>query len=57
MRLANRLLAPEIETIFLPASPEWAAVSSSLVRELWSLGEDYRTFVPEGVELGVFKQE
>ncbi len=57
MRLANRLLAPEIETIFLPASPEWAAVSSTLVRELWSLGKDYRAFVPQGVELGAKKQE
>lgn len=53
MRLANRMLCPEVETVFIPASPEWAAVSSSLVRELWSLGSDaYRNFVPEGVDLG-----
>lgn len=53
IRLANRLLCPEVETLFIPASPEWAAVSSSLVRELWSLGSDaYRKFVPEGVDLG-----
>ncbi len=53
MRLANRMLCPEVETLFIPASPEWAAVSSSLVRELWSLGSDaYRNFVPEGVDLG-----
>ncbi|MBP5206350.1 MAG: pantetheine-phosphate adenylyltransferase [Bacteroidales bacterium] len=53
MRLANRLLCPEVETLFIPASPEWAAVSSSLVRELWSLGSDaYRAFVPDGIDLG-----
>ena len=53
MRLANRMLCPEVETLFIPASPEWAAVSSSLVRELWSRGSDaYRNFVPEGVDLG-----
>jgi pantetheine-phosphate adenylyltransferase len=53
MRLANRLLCPEVETLFIPASPEWAAVSSSLVRELWSLGSDaYRAFVPNGIDLG-----
>ena len=53
MRLANRMLCPEVETLFIPASPEWAAVSSSLVRELWSLGSDaYRNLVPEGVDLG-----
>lgn len=52
MRLANRLLAPEIETLFIPASPEWAAVSSSLVRELWALKSDqYKVLVPDGVEL------
>ncbi|MBO7647894.1 MAG: pantetheine-phosphate adenylyltransferase, partial [Bacteroidales bacterium] len=52
MRLANRLLAPEIETIFIPASPEWAAVSSSLVRELWALKSDqYKALIPDGVEL------
>ena len=52
MRLANRLLAPEIETLFIPASPEWAAVSSSLVRELWALKSDpYKALVPDGVEL------
>lgn len=53
MRLANRLLCSEVETLFIPASPEWAAVSSSLVRELWSLGSDaYRAFVPDGIDLG-----
>ena len=53
MRLANRMLCPEVETLFIPASPEWAAVSSSLVRELWSLGSDaYRAFVPDGIDLG-----
>lgn len=55
MRLANRMLCPEVETVFIPASPEWAAVSSSLVRELWTLGSGtYRSFVPDGIDLGVF---
>ncbi|MBO7587768.1 MAG: pantetheine-phosphate adenylyltransferase [Bacteroidales bacterium] len=52
MRLANRLLAPEIETLFIPASPEWAAVSSSLVRELMANGADqYKALIPDGVKL------
>lgn len=45
MRLANRMLCPEIETIFIPASPQWTAVSSSLVRELWALGADYSPYL------------
>lgn len=45
MRLTNRMLDSTIETLFIPASPQWAAVSSSLVRELWSLGADYKPFI------------
>ncbi|MCQ2276100.1 MAG: pantetheine-phosphate adenylyltransferase [Bacteroidales bacterium] len=45
MRLANKTLCPEVETVFIPASAEWAAVSSSLVRELWSLKADYSRFL------------
>ena len=43
--LMDRQLAPELETVLLPASPQWAAVSSTLVRELWQLGADYSPFV------------
>ncbi len=45
MCLINRQLAPELETVLLPASLQWAAVSSTLVRELWQLGADYSPFV------------
>jgi pantetheine-phosphate adenylyltransferase len=45
MAAANHRLCPEVETVFLPASPEWAAVSSSLVRELWSFGADYTPYL------------
>lgn len=45
MAAANHRLCPEVETLFLPASPEWAAVSSSLVRELWSFGADYTPYL------------
>lgn len=36
-----------IETIFLPALPELAFVSSSMVRELQSYGHDVSQFLPE----------
>ncbi len=45
MYLINRQLNPDIQTLLVPASPQWAAVSSSLVRELWALKADYSPFI------------
>lgn len=41
----NRQLNPGLETVLFLASPQWRAVSSSLVRELWSLGADYSPYI------------
>ena len=41
----NRILAPAIETLFLPAKQEYAQVSSSLVREIIALGGDASAFL------------
>ena len=41
----NRQLSPDVETVFLLASPGCEIISSSLVRELWSHGADYTPFV------------
>ncbi|MEI6520137.1 MAG: pantetheine-phosphate adenylyltransferase [bacterium] len=38
-----------IETIFLPGSPEYAHISSSMVREIFKLGGDISSFVPAAV--------
>jgi pantetheine-phosphate adenylyltransferase len=38
-----------VDTAFLPTSPELAYVSSSLVREVASLGGDVTPFVSEAV--------
>jgi pantetheine-phosphate adenylyltransferase len=46
MAVANRTLAPEIETLLLPAAPGLALVSSSLVREVAALGGDASAWVP-----------
>lgn len=43
-RINNQLSG--IETIFLPASPEYAHISSSMVREIFKLGGDITPFVP-----------
>lgn len=42
---ANRELSSDMETILLFASPKWRAVSSTFVRELWSLGADYSPYL------------
>ncbi len=41
----NRHLSPEIETIFLTPSEQYSYISSSLVREIASLGGDVTPFV------------
>ena len=47
--LANRSLAPQIETTFLIASEEFSFLASSVVREVAQLGGDYGKFVPAPV--------
>lgn len=42
---SNRMLDPDIETIFLPTSAQEACVSSSLVREIARLGGNLERFV------------
>jgi len=43
---ANRLLMPEMETLLMPASGEYACVSSSAVREIAAFGGDFLSLVP-----------
>lgn len=45
----NKILAPNIETIFLPTSPDLAVVSSSMVKEIGRYGGDISQFVPDNV--------
>lgn len=41
----NKVLAPNVETVFLPTSPELAVVSSSMVKEIAKHGGDISSFV------------
>ena len=41
----NRLVAPDIQTLFLLADPEYAAISSSMVRELAAFGKDVSKYI------------
>jgi pantetheine-phosphate adenylyltransferase/16S rRNA (guanine(966)-N(2))-methyltransferase RsmD len=45
----NRTMRPELETVFIMASPEHSYLSSSAVREIASFGGDVRGLVPGGI--------
>lgn len=51
----NRRLAPEIETLYLISRPEYAYISSSLVRQLIRIGIGIQDLVPDA-EHEIFKK-
>ncbi|MBR5930574.1 MAG: pantetheine-phosphate adenylyltransferase [Lachnospiraceae bacterium] len=50
MSQANRIIDPEVDTIFLTTSTKYSYISSSTVRELASFGGDISKFVTKKVE-------
>lgn len=42
----NKYLNPELETVFLITSPEFASISSSIIREVHKYGGDITSFLP-----------
>lgn len=46
----NRMLAPDIETIFLTCSPEYSTISSTLVRDVIRNKGNVSLFVPSEVK-------
>jgi len=58
MAQVNRQIAPEIETLFLMTSPDYAYISSSAVRQIAAFGGNVSTLVPECIlqdVLGAFR--
>ena len=49
MNQLNRQLAPDIESIYLMASPQYSFLSSSGVKEIATFGGDVSELVPEPV--------
>ena len=49
MSQTNRVLNPEVDTIFLTTSLKWAYLSSSTVKEVAAFGGDISKFVPKKV--------
>ena len=46
MAAMNGAMAPEIQTLFLPASPAVRPITATLVRQIAALGGDVAAFVP-----------
>ena len=49
MALANKKLNPEVETVFLTTAAENMYLSSSMVKQIASMGGDVGDFVPEQI--------
>ncbi|MFB2551575.1 pantetheine-phosphate adenylyltransferase [Ensifer soli] len=45
----NRQMAPDIQTVFLPAAPASRPITATLVRQIAAMGGDVRAFVPPPV--------
>ncbi|MEE9314076.1 MAG: pantetheine-phosphate adenylyltransferase [Rhizobiaceae bacterium] len=45
----NGAMAEDIQTVFLPASPDTRPITATLVRQVAQMGGDVSTFVPEAV--------
>jgi pantetheine-phosphate adenylyltransferase len=52
----NRSLSPEIEVIFMAPASNYTFLSSSLVREVASLGGDVSQFVPPEVLVSLVRR-
>lgn len=56
LTLMNRKLAPDIETVFLMPSEKFIFISSSLVKEIATLGGDISHLVPDLVARALLKK-
>jgi pantetheine-phosphate adenylyltransferase len=45
----NGMMAPDLQTVFLPASPAVRPITATLVRQIASMGGDVTPFVPPSV--------
>ena len=52
----NKVLAPDVDTVFLTTSLEYAYLSSSIVKEVASYNGDISGFVPDFVADEIFKK-
>jgi len=53
----NKVLAPDIESVFLLTVPEHSHINSTIVRDIIRSGGDASVFVPKAIDLKKFKGE
>jgi len=53
MALANKKLAPEIETMFMMTKNEYSFLSSSMIKEIIKFGGNIHDLVPSQVEMAI----
>ncbi|MCI5075939.1 pantetheine-phosphate adenylyltransferase [Oricola sp.] len=46
----NEMMAPDLQTVFFPASPSVRTITATLVRQIASMGGETRHFVPAAVD-------
>jgi pantetheine-phosphate adenylyltransferase len=51
----NKLMYPELESVFLLTLPEHTPINSTIVRDIIRLGGDASQFIPGAVDLAKFK--
>lgn len=58
MQLAgmNAAMAPDIQTVFLPASPQVRPITATLVRQIASMGGEIASFVPPQVHAALSRK-
>lgn len=56
MAAMNRDLAPDLQTVLVPARPAVRHISATLVRQIASHGADVSAFVPPGVAAAIAKR-
>ncbi len=56
MALTNKKLNPEVETLFLTTSAENMYLSSSMVKQIASMGGDVTEFVPQAIHNDIIKR-
>ena len=56
MALTNRKLSPELDTVFLASDAQYTYLSSSIVKNVASLGGDISNFVHESIHDEIFNR-
>jgi pantetheine-phosphate adenylyltransferase len=53
----NKVMAPEVESVFILTIPEHSHVNSTIIRDIISSGGDASRFVPKAIKLKDYKRD